>query len=377
LIRPPAILGSTIARLPRSPELVDAVVWIGFIACILAMVGIRGRAAAWVAAVLGVYAGAIPNLYGKVDHGHHLVVLAFVVAASPCWDALAVDAIGRRKTTRSPRYGFPVRVAWLVVGIAYLFPGLAKLSSFRHWLTAENMRGLIDVQQWAYGSGPFVPERLLYPAALGTIVFEIGFIFFVFNRRLRPFALLAGLAFHLSTWVVLGINFWPLWVLYLTFVDWGPRAAPSDERMPPIGTRLVAGIGVGGMLITGFTYNVNAWPVAAYPTFDADYRQVRTGVDVRVEALTNGRARRVELIPWLPQYRRPGLMLQLARVPRFAARLARERAPGADRIRVWIEDESILRANRGEVVGRRLVLDLPVRGSNDGRPRASRQTRAP
>src|SRR5262249_50715778 len=117
------------------------------------------------AAVTSLYALGIPQLYGKVDHYHHLVWLALLLAASPCADALSLDARGRLTPPRSVRYGFPLRVAWLLIGACYLFPGLAKLGEWRIWLAPHNLRGLLWVQQLAAGGGINPPSWALLPMA--------------------------------------------------------------------------------------------------------------------------------------------------------------------------------------------------------------------
>ena len=42
--------------------------------------------------MLGWYVLGLPQTFGKVDHDHHLLWCLFVLACSPCGDALAIDA---------------------------------------------------------------------------------------------------------------------------------------------------------------------------------------------------------------------------------------------------------------------------------------------
>lgn len=78
------------------------------VSALAAMVGFRARTAAGIWAVLAVWTLGIPNLYGKVDHYHHLVWFAVLLASSPCADALSLDRARRRapNPTVHVRYGF-------------------------------------------------------------------------------------------------------------------------------------------------------------------------------------------------------------------------------------------------------------------------------
>ena len=57
------------------------------------------------------------------------------------------------------------------------------------------------------------------------MVFELSFVFLVPFRRTRPFAAVAGLAFHNLTYLLMNIAFVSLQILYLVFVDWDAVAA--------------------------------------------------------------------------------------------------------------------------------------------------------
>ena len=282
LLRAPPQLGSLLVALPRSAGLVTLTLWLLVAACVAAAIGWRARWTAPAAAVLSLYVLGIPQLYGKVDHYHHLVWLAVLLACSPCADQLALDARHRDTPPPSARYGFPLRIAWLLIGFCYFFPGLAKLGEGRIWLSAANLRGLLDLQQWAAHGGLAVPAWALVPLAVGTLVFEIGFVFAVFNRRLRPWFLVAGLLFHFGTFATMNILFWNLWILYVAFIDWSRFAAPippADTRAPMRRTKAASAVLVAGVVLTGLTSSVSAWPFASYPTFAGSFAGARPRVD--------------------------------------------------------------------------------------------------
>src|SRR6266446_439128 len=98
-----------------------------------AMIGLFTRFSALLTTVLSFYVLAIPQLYGKVNHYHHLLWFAAILAASQCGDALSCDAIlsaWRRAdhgVTAPPGpshiYALPLRFIWLLLGVIYFFSG--------------------------------------------------------------------------------------------------------------------------------------------------------------------------------------------------------------------------------------------------------------
>jgi hypothetical protein len=367
LLRPPDILGEVLVWLPRSSAVVTPAIWILVAACACAVVGWKTKPATIVAFTLSLYVLGISTMWGKVDHYHHLVLIALLLATSPSGDALSIDALGKPRRPRSVVYGFPIRMTWLVIGLCYFFPGLAKLNGADIWLTAENMRGMIDMSQWGTGRELLLSDRLLLPAAAGTIIFEMGFVFAVFNRRLRPFALAGGLLFHISVYILMGINFWALWICYVAFFDWGRDDGTTDERAPSPVNISAGAIIAAGMLITGFTFTQNAWPVACYPTFMYDARS-KAVVTTEVVAVTDGRSRVVPLVPWVPKNTRQFLIPNLLQYPRLRTRYLREAAPRADRVQLWNVWESIDHANRGQELMRAKQFEVEGRPQPAQRP---------
>ena len=357
-------LGSLLVALPRQPLLVMIAMWTLVAACAAAALGWRIRVTGLVAALLSVYVLGIPQLFGKVDHYHHLVWLALLLACSPCADQLALDSRRRPVPDASPRYGFPLRVAWLLIGLCYFFPGLAKLGEWRVWLSAANLRGLLDLQQWAAHGGVPVPSWLLLPLAAATLAFELSFVFAVFNRRLRPWFVVGGIAFHIGTFVTMGILFWPLWICYVAFVDWsrwfGRPLAVDDE--PPSRSALAASaVLVLGVTLTGLTFLVAAWPFASYPTFVGHFAGSDRAATTEVVALVDGHERPAPVLDWLPASRRFAVVANALQHPRVLAALGRQAVADADSIQVWRVVESTRPGSRGHELSRRLLIQVAVR----------------
>jgi len=123
---------------------------------------------------------------GAVFHDHHLLWLAVILAASPCGDALSLDAWFARRAnrvlpTKGRAHGAAVRAAWLVIALVFLFPGIHKLhASGLAWAFSDNLR---NQMWWKWTQDPALMPSLRidrYPllcrslAAL-TIIFELTF----------------------------------------------------------------------------------------------------------------------------------------------------------------------------------------------------------
>lgn len=222
--------------LPISAATLPALVFAFQLACWGSMLGLFCRTSTVAATLLGIYVLGVPQCYGKVDHIHHLLWFSAILAASRPADVLALDAIhySWRRADRGQveppgparAYALPLRFVWLLIGIVYFFPGLWKLlDSGMAWWASDNVK-LLLYRKWSELDGWLPPLRLdayplLYRAGgLAVILFELGFVFLIFFRRLRPVAVACGVGFHLANEFLLRISFRSLLVCYSAFVPW-------------------------------------------------------------------------------------------------------------------------------------------------------------
>lgn len=334
------------------------------LAAICALIGFATRISTAIVAVVGVYAMGLPELFGKIDHWHHLLWFAMLLACSPCGEALSVDALLRRREPRAVS-AFPLRVTWILIGFLYFFPGLAKWRHvFRDWVYGDHLK-LILHSIWS-GYGPDYTPALridqwptLYRAAgLATILFELAFIFLILHRRTRPLAVLGGLAFHLGVDYVMDINFRPLWICYVVFIDWSfirrwRVEKPLAVRAP---SRVAATVGVLLLSVNAFfgNFEIDNWPFACYPTF-AHYPAAHRNI-LHLEMLdANGQPVMTALPPTLRQQFGP------ARLDHLLRRLTHSR-PGDGRLTAFLmllqrEGVPIERARTIRIYRDRLTTD--------------------
>ena len=303
LLDPPLGVGWIIELIPPETGTVTTLSTLLQVAALFATLGILTRITAPMTAILAIYVLCVPNLFGKVNHYHQILWIPLILSASPCGDALSVDAViarirGQRGWVpqRSTAYGTPLRAAALTLGIIYFFPGLWKLwAAGFDWFSAENMR-LMLWHKWAERPDWLPPFRidghpmLLWLTGFGTILLELSFIVLMGRRWTRTLAVVAGVGFHASVMIFMNINFYTLVCTYVVLIDWAAlfgivkrRETPAVSSVPLPGkpglaVLLVTGVLMAGNLFMGVTRNSDGWPFACHPTFAA--RRWSENVDI-------------------------------------------------------------------------------------------------
>lgn len=276
----------------------------------LGMIGLYARAAAAGVAALGFYLLGLPQIYGKVDHYHHLIWFSLILACSPSGDAFSVDALLRRARRpgapdpgRGRAYALPIRLVWITIGVMYFWPGYWKIVQHGPaWVLADNFRAHLYLK-W-FEEETFHPlfriDRYPLLCTLGSayaIVFELSWIFLMPFKRTRPVAVFMGLMFHNMTWALMNIAFLSLQLCYASFVDWervfgwvrgrlgrgaaGSEPAGAPAPVPRALVPLVAGILAMDMAY-GAIHQTDAWPFACYPTFSTIIRREHRTLYVKI-----------------------------------------------------------------------------------------------
>jgi hypothetical protein len=197
-------LAAAAAVMRRQPRVAFAVAWL----CYLVLAGLRGSR-------------------GKVLHNDLLLLWA----SAPF--LLAPVVVDLRDRVARRRYGWPIRVAMVITALVYFFAGYHKLRrSGIDWVLGDNMRYLmlwgpsIGAAQWE-SMARWVGEHLWAAKASGAFILglEITFPVVLVVRRLQAWYALAAVFLHVTTWFVLGLDYWA-WAatVSLLFIDW-PRVA--------------------------------------------------------------------------------------------------------------------------------------------------------
>jgi predicted DCC family thiol-disulfide oxidoreductase YuxK len=212
---------------------------------VLIVLGIVGFCTRWsigLATLVSLYGFGLMENFGKIDHYHHVIWFMALLAAGPSGDFFSIDAL--RQAIKNADEGnvelsFPsssalwaLRYTWLMMGALYLGTGIAKLQSSltNHWASAASLRNIMW-RKWLelYWYDPHVgrliradslPAWILAILGASVVAFEVGFIFAVLFRKVRPALALWGLAFHVGNGLVLKIWFWDLMPAYVCLFDW-------------------------------------------------------------------------------------------------------------------------------------------------------------
>jgi hypothetical protein len=188
------------------------------------MVGYRTRLSAAVAVVCLVgLQRANPTIFNSGDLA--LRIIGISVALSPCGLLWSVDAIRARRRGGGPapwRAPWALRLLQLQIAVGYALSGWAKLrGNMWHEGTALGMALRIeDLERFAAPEWLFDQTIALNLLTWATLAFESSFLFLVWSRRLRPWVLGLGIAFHLGIDITLDVGFfsYALWLSYAAFV---------------------------------------------------------------------------------------------------------------------------------------------------------------
>jgi len=229
-------------------------------AVLLAIVGAATRFTAPIAALASAYILGLPNFFSKINHGEHLLVcFCIILAFSRCADACSVDELLRgarqrrwslsRNDARHLAYGLPIRLCWLVLGLAYFFPGLYKTwNAGDQWLSGYSL--LVIAYEKLATLTTYRPliiiydsPRLLMLLGAATLVFELGFIFLILSRRFWWIAPIIALSFHVGLAFSIGIVPWSIVKVFWVFLDVGAILYLFRRRIPQRVLNLL-GIGV-------------------------------------------------------------------------------------------------------------------------------------
>jgi hypothetical protein len=372
-------IGWLINILPINPAWATVTSYLFIVACVSGVLGFFSRTSATIAVTLGFYVLGIPQFFGKIDHYHHLLWFAAILAASPCGDALSIDSlIASRKKKKgeavdpSAAYALPLKFVMLLMGIIYFFAGVWKfvIGGFG-WATGDTMKYILYAQWFRLDWMPaFRIDQypLAYRAAgIGVIFFELAFIVILFFPRIRKVAAIGGILFHFSVYLFAHINFWTLALCYVIFIDFEPLhrrlkrptlPTPGFSNQHPAiinpSRRLVSlwhsksTVIVGSLLLSinilcGLAL-VDSWPFAVYPTFATIQEKYLQSLTI---SLLNPDGTTTEIIPYkersLQSKMHPSRLIGLFTQVLWAKDSTEARTRGTALVKVLAEDDTRLR----------------------------------
>jgi len=276
---------------------------------VFGIVGYQTRLSIALATLISSYGFGLPGNLGHMDHQHHVIWFMALLAAGPSGRRLSLDSLilAKRNAGRgqidsssgSVAALWTLRYTWLLMGLLYLGPGIAKLQSSLTdgWANPENLR-MIMWKRWLqlYWYGPhsvrlvradLLPAWILAVLGAGVIAFEIGFIFAVLSRKLRPCLALWGIAFHVSNTFVFRIWFGTLVAAYVALIDWAALWRFVSQHARPLLLLYDKGFGHCRRMIAFVTTFELFGPLEPATVFSSQPVRKR-GPEVRDEMLNRG-----------------------------------------------------------------------------------------
>jgi hypothetical protein len=200
-------------------------VFVVSILCLL--VGFRTRLAA-VLVFCGLVSLTRRNPYVFNSGDLLLRVLAFYLMLAPAGAALSVDRWRRARRGRGGFWEFPARAVWPVrlmqvqMSVVYLSTVWAKAGGFT-WRDGSAISYALRIRFLNRLPVPDLVTHSLMVSNLlsyATLATELALGILVWNRKLRPWVLLLGVAFHLSIDYALRVGFfsYAMLVLYVAFI---------------------------------------------------------------------------------------------------------------------------------------------------------------
>ncbi|MET0728411.1 MAG: HTTM domain-containing protein [Acidimicrobiales bacterium] len=195
------------------------------VTAVATMVGFRTRLSSVVAVLCLI---ALQRTNSTVFNSGDLTLrlIGISVALAPCGLLWSLDARrNRRRGVRVARWRAPwaQRLLQLHIAVGYLLSAWGKVrgSTWQDGTALGMALRIEDLQRFVAPPWLFDQQILLNLLTWGTVAFEAGFAILVWNRRLRPWVLGIGVAFHLGIDLFLDIGFFSLamWIAYLAFLD--------------------------------------------------------------------------------------------------------------------------------------------------------------
>lgn len=157
------------------------------------------------------------NSFHKLDHTFATFTYALLLLP-----LMLYEQVKAQKQDLEVQNAWALQLSRVMISIAYFFTGLEKMliSGFT-WFASYNLQFHIEAHQSSFGlwlaQSDFVSSILL----IWVVTWELGFPLLLFFQKLKIPILVAGVLFHLGTFLLLGVGGWysPWWLVYVVFWD--------------------------------------------------------------------------------------------------------------------------------------------------------------
>ncbi len=172
----------------------------------------------------------------------HLLLL---LTLSPCGDLWSVDAWLKRRRARAESPDeilshpssaiWPQRLAQILFGMIYFGAAVTKLHIPEFFTGDQLVSWMMTYINNEHPLGDYLSQYPLFVSVSCFITFlwELTFVFTIWNRRLRWYILAIGSVFHIMTFFTLGLIIFPIvmMICYFSFIDEADVRAMRNWRL--------------------------------------------------------------------------------------------------------------------------------------------------
>nr|WP_299204652.1 HTTM domain-containing protein [uncultured Brumimicrobium sp.] len=147
-----------------------------------------------------------------LNHYYFLSLMSFLMMWIPAHRDFSIDAKLFPKIRRTETAAWHIGILKFQLAVVYIFAGIAKINS--DWLFEAQP---LKIWLQAHHNVPFIggllqEEITAYFFSWMGCLYDLFIVFFLLNKRTRPFAYLAVIFFHVVTWLLFPIGVFP-WVM--------------------------------------------------------------------------------------------------------------------------------------------------------------------
>jgi hypothetical protein len=177
---------------------------------------------------------------GFVSYGvdNFMTIGLFYLMLSPLPDRYSLDWQRRKCQPRDPQLlGFFRRVLQVHLCLIYFFSGLTKCLGSGWWDGSNIWRALIRPPFNVIDPEILVGWKYLFPVAgICICLLEIGYPFFIWNRKTRKIWLIGICAMHAGIGLTMGMYLFAFIMIILNLAAFGPGLIRADLRTYQLGT---------------------------------------------------------------------------------------------------------------------------------------------
>ncbi len=158
-----------------------------------------------------------------LNHYYFVSLIALLLVFLPAHRNYSLDARFAFTKPQATVAAFTIQIIKLQLSIVYFYAGVAKLNY--DWLVhALPLKMWLPAQAHLPVMGDWLTyEWVAYAFSWAGAAYDLSIPFLLWNKRTRPYAFFAVIAFHLTTWWLFPIGVFPWVMIFSTLIFFSPH----------------------------------------------------------------------------------------------------------------------------------------------------------